>query len=203
LELRKYYPSETGAAIIFLARKQTGVIPTWSKELEELTRQSESQVKRMSKLLEETLKPEQASDSFRTADTEKAPMTCVKQQLKPKVYSYKEEEKLSQCASAGQQVMEKPPLRSEIASQSKLSIPNIQRNNTHYDKPTFQSHKSSFSNLQTQNTQGSSFLFDHSKAEPSLNDNQRKSAAAENWLIPLRSKIASDKQENSVNKLAP
>jgi len=32
--VRKHLPSETGAAIIFLARKQNGVIPTWSKELE-------------------------------------------------------------------------------------------------------------------------------------------------------------------------
>jgi len=113
----------------------------------------------MSKILEEVMKPSQEQqsesqpDSFRTADTEKAPTTCVKQQLKPKVYSYKEEEKLSQCASAGKQMMEKPPLRSEVPfasqSNSKLSMPSIQRNNTQYDKPTFQSHKSSFSNLQT------------------------------------------------------
>lgn len=39
--LRKHLPSQIGAATIFLSRKLNGVIPTWSKELEFLTRSSE------------------------------------------------------------------------------------------------------------------------------------------------------------------
>ena len=45
IKLRKLYPSEVGAAVIFLSRKLNGVIPNWSKELEFLTRQTEVQVK--------------------------------------------------------------------------------------------------------------------------------------------------------------